>query len=187
MQAVLDTLIPKDLEVQTSSDNWYTMRIQPYRTQTNVIEGAVLTFVEITEAVRAREALKLLNDNARLVAIVRDSYDAITMMDLDGRILAWNPGAVRIYGWTEAEALAMNIRNRIPDAVTADVLARMRQLSRGESIPPYLLTLNTKGGEMLEVSISTSSLSDTNGVVYGIATTERPLPSNSAEAQSGAV
>ena len=53
-QAVLDTLIPKALEVQTARGRWYAMRIQPYRTIDNVIEGAVITFVDITESVTTR-------------------------------------------------------------------------------------------------------------------------------------
>jgi len=48
IHTVLETLVPRDKEVQTAEDRWYTMRIQPYRTIENVIEGAVLTFVEIT-------------------------------------------------------------------------------------------------------------------------------------------
>lgn len=45
-QAVLDTLMPKEVEVQTTAGGHYTMRIQPYRTVENVIEGAVITFTE---------------------------------------------------------------------------------------------------------------------------------------------
>ncbi len=48
IRAVLDTLISQEGEVQTADGGWYTMRIQPYRTIDNVIEGAVLTFVDIT-------------------------------------------------------------------------------------------------------------------------------------------
>lgn len=44
---VLDTLIPKELEVQTVDGNYYTMRILPYRTLENVIEGAVITFASV--------------------------------------------------------------------------------------------------------------------------------------------
>ncbi len=91
------------------------MRIQPYRTLDNVIEGAVITFVDITEMERTREALRKANDLLRLAVVVRDAHDAITVQDLEGRILAWNPGAVRMYGWSEAEALAMNVRDRIPE------------------------------------------------------------------------
>src|SRR5262249_34367411 len=47
VKAVLDSLIPREAEVQTRDGNWYLMRILPYRTIENVIEGAVLTFVDI--------------------------------------------------------------------------------------------------------------------------------------------
>ena len=57
-QAVLDTLIPKEVDVQTTEGMWYTMRIQPYRTLDNVIEGAVLTFADITSARKTQEALR---------------------------------------------------------------------------------------------------------------------------------
>jgi two-component system CheB/CheR fusion protein len=56
-QAVLDTLTPKEIEVQTKAGRWFILHILPYRTIANVIEGAVITFVDITEVVRTREAL----------------------------------------------------------------------------------------------------------------------------------
>ena len=86
-QVVMDTLIPKDVEVQTQVGACYMMRILPYRTMDNVIEGAVITFVDITELVQTREALR------RLAVVVRDAHYAITVQDLEGNILAWNPGA----------------------------------------------------------------------------------------------
>lgn len=61
VQTVLDTLIPKEVDVQTQDGKYYTMRILPYRTLDNVIEGAVITFVDITETVRTREALREAN------------------------------------------------------------------------------------------------------------------------------
>ncbi len=57
-QAVLDTLVPKEVEVQTAEGKWYTMRIQVYRTLENVIEGAVITFVDITQKKEAEVALQ---------------------------------------------------------------------------------------------------------------------------------
>jgi len=47
---VLDTLIPKEVEVKTKEGKLYKMHIQPYRTLENVIEGAVLTFANIEGA-----------------------------------------------------------------------------------------------------------------------------------------
>lgn len=57
VQAVLNTLVPVAVDVQTIEGKWYRMCIQLYRTLENVIEGAVITFVEITEVKRAEAAL----------------------------------------------------------------------------------------------------------------------------------
>ncbi len=62
-QDVLETLIPKKVEVQTRVGAWYSLRIQPYRTLDNAIEGVVIAFVEITESVQTREALKKAMNN----------------------------------------------------------------------------------------------------------------------------
>ena len=56
LQSVLDTLIPRELEVRASDGAWYLARIQPYRTLDNVIEGVVLTFTPVTEFKLASEA-----------------------------------------------------------------------------------------------------------------------------------
>jgi two-component system CheB/CheR fusion protein len=57
IQSVLDSLIPKIIEVEAKDGKWYSMRIQPYRTLENVIEGAVVSFIDITEIVEMRERL----------------------------------------------------------------------------------------------------------------------------------
>jgi len=57
IQAVLDTLVPKEIEVNSLAGMWYTMRILPYRTLENVIEGAVITFTDITESRQMKAAL----------------------------------------------------------------------------------------------------------------------------------
>ena len=70
-QAVLDTLVPKEVEVQTRAGAWYSMHILPYRTLDNTIEGAVITFVDITEMKSAKDALqKALDDIHTLRGIV---------------------------------------------------------------------------------------------------------------------
>jgi two-component system CheB/CheR fusion protein len=61
-QSVLDNLIPVEVEVQTSAGRWYTMRIQPYRTLENVIEGVVITFVDVSDTVQTRQALRVANE-----------------------------------------------------------------------------------------------------------------------------
>jgi two-component system CheB/CheR fusion protein len=65
VQAVLDTLIPKEADVQTIEGQWYTMRIQPYRTTDNLIEGAVISFINITERKGAEDAIQKALDEIR--------------------------------------------------------------------------------------------------------------------------
>jgi two-component system CheB/CheR fusion protein len=95
-QAVLDTLIPKESEVQTREGQWYQMHIQPYRTLENVIAGAVLTFVDVSE-------------QKELQAAIRESEEELsTLFDLlpvgasvlngEQRIVYVNPALEKILG-----------------------------------------------------------------------------------------
>jgi two-component system CheB/CheR fusion protein len=175
VRAVLNSLAPKAVDVQTTNGKWHTMRILPYRTLDNVIEGAVISFIDITETVQTREALQKANELLRLAVVVRDAHDAITVQDLGGRILAWNPGAVRMYGWSEAEALLMNVRQRIPEALREKALATLRQLSQAEVLEPYRTQRISKQGAVIPVSIISTALLDESGEMYAIATTERTI------------
>jgi two-component system CheB/CheR fusion protein len=181
IQAVLDSLIPTQRDVQTLDAAWYTMRILPYRTLDNTIEGAVLTFADISEAVATREALREANELVRLAVVVRDAHDAITVQDLGGSILAWNPGAVRMYGWSEVEALAMNVRDRIPAGLREDALAKVLQLSQAEILEPHVTQRTAKDGSLIEVSIVSTALMDETGHMYAVATTERARPAEGPE------
>ncbi len=172
-QAVLDTLVPREVEVQNKAGEWYAMRLQPYRTLDNVIKGAVISFISITEIVRARAALQQANQVMRMAVVVRDSHDAITVHDLEGRILAWNPSAVRMYGWSEAEALQLNVRERIPVALRASELSKTKQLGEAEIIEPYRTQRLTKAAKTVEVWITATALMNESGQMYAVATTER--------------
>jgi two-component system CheB/CheR fusion protein len=184
-QVVLNTLIPKEVDVQTTEGRFFTMRILPYRTLDNVIEGAVITFIEITAIVRTREALRKANELLRLAVVVRDATDAITVQDLEGRTIAWNPGAERLYGWTEAQALAMNVRERIPAALQDGALTKVQQLSQAETLEPYRTQRLAQSGAVLEVTLTSTALVNEAGQVYAIATTERATCSTTPSAAGG--
>lgn len=173
VQGVLDTLLPKIVEVQTREGAWYTMRILPYRTTDNVIEGAVITFVDITDMVHTRDELIKANDLTRLAVVMRDAFDAITMHDLDGRIQAWNPAAVRVYGWSEDEALKMNVVQRIPESRREGYLKKLRELNQVEILQPYVTQRLTKNGAVVDVFVTSTALINEAGRMYAIATIER--------------
>ena len=49
MQEILRNLGRIEKEIQSKNGNWYLMRILPYRTVENTIDGAVVTFINITK------------------------------------------------------------------------------------------------------------------------------------------
>ncbi|HXZ23161.1 MAG TPA: CheR family methyltransferase, partial [Methanomassiliicoccales archaeon] len=58
--AALEKLSTKELEVQTTDGRWYALRIMPYRTVENVIDGVVITFTDIDGQKKAQEELQNL-------------------------------------------------------------------------------------------------------------------------------
>ncbi|MEI6268837.1 MAG: CheR family methyltransferase [Methylococcaceae bacterium] len=168
----LNTLKPKERDVQTKDNRWYIMSMLPYRTLNNIVEGVVITFVDITEAVKAREALR------RLAIVVKDAHDAIIVLNLKGHVLAWNPGAFRLYGWTEAEALTMNIKTWIPKDLLDDTLTQLYHLSTHRILEPFSTKRITRSGTVIDVMITATALSHDSGEVYAIATTEWSIDAN---------
>ncbi|MBU4011569.1 MAG: PAS domain-containing protein, partial [Proteobacteria bacterium] len=101
IKAVLDTLVPKGVEVQTTDSKWYMMRILPYRTLDNVIEGAVITFAEITERKQVEEVLqKVLDDIKTLHGIIPICMNCKNIRDDRG---CWNQLEIYVRDHTEAQ------------------------------------------------------------------------------------
>jgi two-component system CheB/CheR fusion protein len=54
----LRTLVFSEKEIAATDGQWYTVRIMPYRTVSNVIQGVVITFVDITAAKKLESRLR---------------------------------------------------------------------------------------------------------------------------------
>ncbi len=84
IREVLETLVPKEAEVQVKSGAWYLMRIRPYRTMENLIEGAVVTLVDISERKKAEESLR--RSEARLNAFINQAYAGVAEIEPRGPV-----------------------------------------------------------------------------------------------------
>lgn len=164
-QQVLESLYAQEREAQTKEGTWYLVRIRPYRTSENVIEGVVLAFVDITEMKRL----------SRLGRVIEASTDAITLLDLDGRVLAWNRGAEVMYGWSETEALGMNLHELVPSNKREETAIYLRVLAQGELVRSFETQRVTKDGRTLDVWMSFSALKDKQNQAITIATIEQNI------------
>jgi len=165
---VLKDLNTLGLDILSQDNIWYSLKIIPYRTAANIIDGVVMTFMDVH---KVKQADKI----RRLATVLRDSNDAVTVLDLEGRILAWNKGAQQMYGWTESEALKMNISELMPEDQLNGLKSFIEKLKRGEDIKSFTSRRRTKAGRILEVWLTVAALSDESGRPIEIATTERDL------------
>ena len=95
LKAVLKKLESREIELQTTEGAWYKMRIMPYRTTDNRIDGAVLTFTNIDGQKKAQEALNAskheVEDAWELTRALFDmSPDPMAVLDENGGVVIAN-------------------------------------------------------------------------------------------------
>jgi two-component system CheB/CheR fusion protein len=89
IKEVIEKLVGKELEVSTKKDEWYNLRIMPYRTMDNFISGAVVTFTKITPVKAMENKLASLLDYA--INTVDLLPEPTLILDKDKKVLVANP------------------------------------------------------------------------------------------------
>jgi two-component system, chemotaxis family, CheB/CheR fusion protein len=149
VKKVLRSLSMIEHEVSVARDGAaFVMRIRPYRTLNDVIAGAVITFVDISERKRYEE------EQARLAAIVDSSDDAIISRDLNGIIVTWNRGAERLFGYTAEEAVGKPITMLYPPDRLDEASGILARIRRGERIDHYETIRRRKDGGLVDISLT---------------------------------
>ncbi len=131
-RTVLADLAPIRREIRSRNGRWYDMRVRPYRTVDDKIDGVVLTFVDVSERHQVEQALReserRLSQEQHLVDL---SHDPIFVWDYDGGIVDWNRGSEELYGYTRAEALGKQkellLGTVVPGSSFAEVKKKLLQ------------------------------------------------------------
>ena len=114
-------------------------------------------------------------EQRRLATIVVDSNDAVTVQDFEGQLTAWNRGAERMYGYSESEALSMNICDIVPEDRRDEALEFVQRIERGEDVRSLETQRISKDGRTLDVWLTVTKLVDDVGNPVAVATTERDI------------
>jgi PAS domain S-box-containing protein len=129
---------------------------------------AILSIVITKKMLQRGNELKQLEESlSRLAAIVEFSDDAIISKDLDGFILSWNAGAVRLFGYSPNEAIGELISILIPFELQDEENRILQSLKAGEPVSHLETVRIARDGRRIDVSVTSSPLKDTIGRVIG--------------------
>ncbi|MEK7838351.1 MAG: PAS domain S-box protein, partial [candidate division NC10 bacterium] len=110
---------------------------------------------DITERKQAHQALKEML--TMLQALIQASPEAITIIEADGRIRAWNPGAERIFGWREEEVLGLPLPTILAGREEEYSAFRARVLG-GDTVTDIEVVRQRKDGTRINISLSAAPL-----------------------------
>lgn len=140
-----------------------------YRDEQGNVIGVFAAARDITERKQAEEKLR------HLAAIVESSDDAIIGKALDERILSWNAGAERIYGYTAKEMVGQSISILVPPGARNELAEIMARVKRGERIEHLETSRLCKDQRIIAVSLTISPIKDARGLVTGASTIARDI------------
>lgn len=130
VSSTFETLRPVERELRSNDGRYYIVRLLPYRTTDDKIEGAVMTFVDISQRREAEAKARMGEEWMRLVANSTDDYAIITTDD-KGCVTAWNKGAERNFGYTEEDMLGGSLdKVYLPEDLAAGVPEDERDRAR---------------------------------------------------------
>jgi PAS domain S-box-containing protein len=131
--------------------------------------GRLYILRDITDSDRAIEALR------ELAAVVESTDDAVFTKALDGRILSWNRGAEKIYGYSAAEALGRNVSMVVPARRIGELRNILVRAARGEKLSNLETQRVRKDGAEIEIALTVSPIRDTTGAIRAVSVIGRDI------------
>jgi PAS domain S-box-containing protein len=135
--------------------------------------------LEVLERTRAEEASRA--SRQLLQGIVESSDDAIISKRLDGVITSWNPGAVKLFGFTAQEAIGKPMQILIPQERLYEEPAILESISRGQSVDHFETVRVRADGTRIDISATISPVRDAQGRVVGASKIARDITERKAQ------
>ncbi len=147
---VLKTLTSIETAIATNDNRWFTVRIMPYRTSDDRIDGIVITFADITIATQVDQALKI--SETRYRRLFESAKDGILILDaLSGKIVDVNPFLIELLGYSKEQFIEKAIWQI---GFFADIVAnkdKFFELQQKEIVRYENLPLETASGKKINV------------------------------------
>ncbi|MBZ0204388.1 MAG: PAS domain S-box protein [Ignavibacteria bacterium] len=112
---------------------------------------------------------------SQLASIVLNSGDAIYAMSLDGQIESWNPGAEKLYGYIEKDAIGRNISIVVPDFKENELKHLLGKVGKGERIESFETKRQRKDRSIIDVSLTLSPIREESGIITQVSAISRDI------------
>lgn len=164
---VLRTLIFVEKNILTTNNLYYTVRIMPYRTLDDKIDGLVITFIDVTKSKNIEIAL--LETQSALKSFIGKVPGVIIGLSSSGKIIEFNPEAEKIFGRKSNEVLGGNYYKLfIPKDKRNKVELEMTEMF-SENFPDNFENLvSLSSGKLLKIEWSAHKQFNEEGVLTGI-------------------
>ncbi|MCW3119992.1 MAG: arcB [Chitinophagaceae bacterium] len=129
-------------------------------------------FVNARDITEVKQVERIRN---YLATVVKQSSDAIYIHDHEGKIISWNEGAERIYGYPESEALRMKIWNIIPEYMENQMQDVLNSILNGSKVQALESKRVSKHGKLIDVLFSASVIKDPGSDRKSIVITEQDI------------
>jgi PAS domain S-box-containing protein len=140
---------------------------------------AVTLISTLRGALRARDRQYELRDHfeaqALLAAIVMSSDDAIISKTLEGKVLTWNVGAERLFGYTADEAIGQPITIIVPPDRLDEERTILQRLTEGERIDHFETVRISKAGRRIDISLTISPIRNASDRIIGASKVARDI------------
>jgi len=146
---VLKTLTFIKKQVPTKDGRWFSVRIMPYRTLDDKVDGVVITFFNITDL---KEVEMKLNETDQMYKLLLNSVsDIIVKLSIDLKILEVNPAAEKYFGKKKEEIINKNyLQTFIPEKYRKKTEIEMNKILNEPQDTRFKMQTVTKGGELIE-------------------------------------
>lgn len=159
---------PFDLVIETASGS-RTFRATLTVISENDHRETVCVAKDISEEIARGKRLQLLAN------IEHYSADAIIGLDPQGVIISWNEGASAMFGWNEEEAAGKSHLFMVPDESMREAERLLPEMLARGQIKDYETRLKTKDDQVLDISITLTSLKDETGEIFGFSSIIKDL------------
>ncbi len=141
----------------------------PVRNATGEIVAVSVVLRDVSARNQADDARALLS------LIVDSSEDAIKGVNPRGTIVSWNRGAEKLFGYTKAEAIGQPIELLCPPERHEEMQRNFAIVMNGGAVSPADTVRLAKDGRRVEVSLSISSIVNSQGKIVGASAIARDI------------